>query len=162
MSTERPRVVAVNISPGGIPKTPLEVGEVKTPGIVGDGHNHEKHITPMQALCLFDVAGIEELKAEGYPLSPGAIGENITIDGMDVDELEIGDRLRFSGGVEIEITKRRKPCYVLDAIDQTLKKALIDRCGVYAKIITEGQLRPGETVEIVSSSKGAHAVGEKQ
>jgi MOSC domain-containing protein YiiM len=145
-------VISVNISSGGIPKAPLDVGVVKTDGIVGDGHNHEKHNTPMQALCLFDIAGIEELKHEGYPLSPGAIGENVTLDGIDVDDLEIGDRLRFSGGVEVEITKRRKPCYVLDAIDTTLKKALIDRCGVYAKVIEGGELRPGETVEVFRST----------
>lgn len=138
----------MNISSGGIPKNPLDVADVRVPGIVGDGHNHEKHNTPKQALCLFDVEGIEELKREGYPIYPGAIGENVTIDGMDVDDLQIGDRVRFSGGVEIEITKRRKPCYVLDAIDETLKKALIDRCGVYGKVITEGELRPGETVAV--------------
>ena len=141
------RVVAVNISPGGIPKHPLEVGVVRTPGIVGDGHNHDKHNTPMQALSLFDTADLEAVKAEGYPLEPGAIGENVTIDGMDVDGLQIGDRLRFSGGVEIEITKYRKPCYVLDEIDPTLKKTLVGRCGVYAKVLTEGELRPGEMLE---------------
>lgn len=148
MGNIRGTVIGVHISPGGIPKTPLDVADVRESGIVGDGHNHDKHNTPMQALCLFDIHGIEELKAEGYPLYPGAIGENVTLDGLDVDELAIGDRVRFSGGVEIEITKRRKPCYVLDAIDPTLKKALVGRCGVYGKILTEGELRPGETVEI--------------
>jgi len=149
MRRNRARIVAVNISPGGIPKSPIDVGTVTSSGLLGDGHNHEKHNTPLQALCLFDVEGIEELKAEGYPLYPGAIGENVTIEGMDVDELEIGDRLRFSGGIEVEITKRRKPCYVLDEIDPTLKKALIDRCGVYAKIVRDGELRPGEAVEVM-------------
>lgn len=151
-TADTPIVVSVNVSTGGIPKTPVDVAVVNEPGIVGDGHNHDKHNTPLQALCLFDIPGIEELKAEGYPIEPGAIGENVTIDGMDVDELEIGDRLRFSGGVEIEITKRRNPCYVLDAIDKTLKKALIDRCGVYGKILHTGELRPGETVHIMSAS----------
>jgi MOSC domain-containing protein YiiM len=149
MMSRTVRVVSVNVSPGGIPKTPLDVAVVKTSGIVGDEHNHEKHNTPMQALCLFDMAGIEELKREGYALRPGAIGENVTLDGIDVDELDIGDRLRFSGGVEVEITKRRTPCYVLDAIDETLKKTMVGRSGVYAKILTEGELRPGETVEVM-------------
>lgn len=141
-------VVSINISPGGIPKRPIEQAQITKSGITGDGHHHEKHLTPMQALCLFDMDGLEELKSQGYDLVPGSLGENLTLDGMDVNALQIGDRLRFSGGVEAEITKRRTPCYVLDAIDVTLKKAMINRAGVYAKILVPGTMKPGERVEV--------------
>lgn len=145
-------VRAIHISSGGIPKLPIAAADVTVDGFIGDAHDHEKHNTPMQALCLFDVEGIEELCAEGYELVPGALGENVTLEGVDVDSLEIGDRLRFSGGVVAEITKRRKPCYVLDAIDPSLKKAMIDRAGVYAKVLTPGKMRPGEHVEVLRAA----------
>ncbi|MHC5024066.1 MAG: MOSC domain-containing protein [Planctomycetota bacterium] len=148
MSEHTGTVLSVNVGPGGIPKHAVESISVSTDGLAGDGHDHDKHNTPLQAVCLFDVEDLDALKNEGYALYPGAIGENVTVRGMDVDALSIGDRLRFSGGLEIEITKARTPCFVLDAIDPTLKKALVGRCGCYGKVLSPAELRPGETIEV--------------
>jgi MOSC domain-containing protein YiiM len=145
---ESATVLAINTSPGGIPKRPVDVGIVTINGLQGDGHNHEKHNTPMQALCIIDEEDLNDLRAEGFDVFPGATGENITARGLDVDELEVGDRLRFSGGVEIELTKVRKPCYVLDAIDPRLKEVIVGRCGFYAKVIRTGEIRAGETIQV--------------
>ncbi len=43
-----PTVVSVNISSGGIPKLPVEVGRVTADGIDRDAHDHEKHNTPLE------------------------------------------------------------------------------------------------------------------
>ena len=147
-----PTVVSVNISSGGIPKTSVEYAVVNTDGIVGDDHNHEKHITPMQAVCIIDQEDLDDLRNEGYDVYPGATGENITCRDLNIDELKVGDRLLFSGGVEVELSKMRKPCYVLDAIDPVLKEVIVGRCGGYAKILKPGTLKPGETIQVVSSS----------
>jgi MOSC domain-containing protein YiiM len=143
-----PVVVSVSTSPGGIPKYNLEVAEVTVEGLVGDGHDHAKHCSPDQAVCLFDEEDLNDLVAEGYDVSPGAIGENVLVRGLEIDGLEIGDRLLFSGGVEIELTKRRQPCFVLDSISPELKHVLRDRCGYYAKVVTEGSMRPGEVIAV--------------
>jgi MOSC domain-containing protein YiiM len=144
----RGKVISVNISPGGIPKRPTPRAEVATEGLVGDGHDHEKHNTPLQALSLIDLEDLEDLEREGFAVGPGATGENVTLEGLEVDSLQVGDRLEFSGGVTIELTKQRKPCYVLDAIDPELKKAIVGRCGFYGKILVPGALEPGETVRL--------------
>jgi|GEM_PF-504016 len=146
----KPFVVAVNISKGGIPKTSIDVGVVRAEGIVGDGHNHEKHRTPLQAVCLQDVEKLEEISAEGFKVSAGATGENLTVKNLNVNNLSIGMILNFSGGVILELTKVRKPCYVLDAIDPKLKDVIVGRCGLYAKVLREGDVRAGETITIVS------------
>jgi len=150
MSERIAEVVALNISVGGIPKQPIEVAEIAHAGIVGDGHDHEKHNTPLQAISLLDLEDLDDLKREGFDVGPGATGENITLRGADIDQCEIGDRFLFSGGVELELTKRRKPCYVLDAIDPELKNAAPGRIGFLAKVIRPGVLRAGETVRIAS------------
>lgn len=142
-------MLSVNISPGGIPKSPIDVGEVTTDGLAGDGHDHDKHNTPLQALSLIDVEDLDDLRREGFAVGPGATGENVTLGNLDVDLLEVGDRLEFSGGVVVELTKRRRPCYVLDAIDPELKKAIVGRCGFYGRVVTTGDLRPGERIRIV-------------
>ncbi len=148
MSDPPPTVVSVNISPGGIPKRPVEAGQVTVKGIAGDGHDHEKHDTPLQAISLLDLEDVEDLRAEGFDVYPGATGENLTVRGLDVDGLRVGDRLRLAGGVELEISKIRKPCYVLDAISPQLKEAIQDRCGCYARVIAPGEIRPGETIDV--------------
>jgi MOSC domain-containing protein YiiM len=56
--------------------------------------------------------------------------------------------------VELEFTKIRKPCYVLDAIDPQLKEVVKDRCGGYAKVITTGRVRAGETVDVRHGAGG--------
>ena len=141
-------VVSVQISAGGIPKTPVESVEVSYDGLRGDAHNHEKHNTPLQAVCLIDLEDLDDLRAEGFAVGPGATGENVTVRGLDIDALTVGDRLRFTGGLLIELTKRRKPCYVLDAIDPALKGSIRDRCGFYARVIEPGTLQPGEAIEV--------------
>ncbi len=148
MSDARPTVVSVNISPGGIPKLPIEVGRVTTAGIDRDAHDHEKHNTPLQAISILDLEDLHDLRDEGFDVGPGALGENLTVCGLGVDELSPGDRLRLSGGVELECTKLRKPCFVLDAIDPRLKEVVIGRCGAYTKVITTGEIRAGETIEV--------------
>ena len=148
MSESSPVVVAVNISPGGVPKHQIEIGEVTSAGLVGDGHDHAKHNTPMQAISLIDVEDLDDLRREGFDVYPGATGENLTIRGLNVDGLHIGDRLHFHEGVELQITKVRKPCYVLDAISPQLQDAIAGRCGCYARIITAGEIRSGETIEV--------------
>lgn len=157
MSDQLPTVVQVNISPGGIPKTPIEVGRVVEAGIEGDGHNHEKHRTPKQALLMLDAEDIDDLKREGFDITWGSLGENLTVRNVSSDELQIGDRVRFSGGVAGEVTKYRKPCYVLDAIDPEMKVALKGRGGVYLRVIEPGEIRAGETIEILPADVPAES-----
>ncbi len=148
MPAPRPTIISVNISSGGIPKRPIEVGRVTTDGIDGDGHDHQKHITPLQAMSLLDIEDLDDLRTEGFDVGAGTCGENLTVRGLDADALAVGDRLHLAGGVELEISKVRKPCYVLDSISPVLKDAIIGRCGCYARVITPGEVRPGETIEV--------------
>lgn len=123
---------------------------VEVSGLEGDGHNHEKHRTPFQAVCLQDLEKLEELNQEGYALEPGVTGENLTVQGLNVNALPVGTVLCFSNGVKLELTKVRKPCYVLDSIDPRLKEDIIGRCGVYAKVLQSGTFTQGEEVFVTS------------
>ena len=72
----------------------------------------------------------------------------MTVRHLSVQSLPVGTLLEFEGGVVLELTKERKPCYVLDAIDPRLKDAIINRCGFYARVVQEGIIRTGETIEV--------------
>ena len=148
-SEQIPHVVSINISAGGIPKSAVCSARLTKDGLEGDGHNHEKHRTPLQAVSLQDIEKLDELRQEGFPLFPGTTGENLTVRGLQINTLPLGIILKFSGGVVLELTKVRKPCYVLDAIDPRLKETIAGRCGLYAKVLREGILTRAETIKII-------------
>ena len=147
-------VVSVNTSPGGIPKLPRDRCLVTIAGLEGDGHNHEKHRSPLQAVSLIDEEILEAMQDEGHDLQPGMLGENLTLRGAAIQLLGLGDRLRFSSGLEIEITKVRPPCYVLDELDPILKKIMWNRIGMYARVLHEGEVASGDSLEIITSGSG--------
>ncbi len=147
-----PIVVAINISPGGVPKKPVDSARVTRQGIEGDGHAHPKHIKPIRALSLIDEEIIETLRQEGYPVFPGAMGENITVRHLAIQRLLPGTRLSFSGGTVIELSEPRKPCFVLEAIHPALEKETVGRIGYMALVITEGVMKVGETICIQERS----------
>lgn len=102
-------VLQINVSLGGIPKRPIPAGVVTSLGIAGDAHaNPQVHGGPRQAILIITSEGIDELKAQGFPLYHGALGENLTTRGLDRRSLRIGQRYRI-GEVLVEITKVRSP-----------------------------------------------------
>jgi len=146
------RVLAVCISPGGVPKLPVDKAEVREEGLVGDGRDHAKHWKPSRAVSIQDEELLDDLRAEGYDLGWGTMGENLTVRGLNVQNLSPGARLRFSGGLEVELTEARRPCFVLDSIDPKLKKDVIDRCGFMARVVRPARIRPGESITVHSRS----------
>jgi MOSC domain-containing protein YiiM len=138
-------VVAVCRSDGGIPKLPQDAVQVTESGIVGDGHNHNKHHKSERALSLLDAEILCQLKEEGYDLVPGSTGENILFRNVCVQQMQPGTMLQL-GEVIIRLEQLRKPCYVLDAIDPQLKEAIVDRCGYLASVVRPGNIRPGDPV----------------
>ncbi|HWY49034.1 MAG TPA: MOSC domain-containing protein, partial [Bryobacteraceae bacterium] len=149
-------VLQINVSPGGVPKRPIPQGVVTSVGITGDGHaNPQVHGGPRQAILLITSEGIDELKEQGFPLYPGALGENLTTRGLNRRSVRIGQRYRV-GGVLIEITKVRAPCETLNPYGPGIQKAIYDQevkagnpasprwglSGFYASILQAGALHP--------------------
>ncbi|MDL2334637.1 MAG: MOSC domain-containing protein [Chloroflexota bacterium] len=85
------RVLQVNISPGGVPKLPVERAWVSTFGLEGGRHReYTVHGGPYRAVCLFGMEVIERLQAEGHPIEPGGAGENLTTSGIEWSLLSVG------------------------------------------------------------------------
>ena len=147
-----PYIVSINISLGGVPKLPVDSIYVSYSGFKGDGHNHAKHYDPIQAVCLQDIEQLEGLNLKGYALAPGSTGENLTAKNLHVNKLPLKAVLRFSGGVVLEISKVRKPCYVMDAIHPRLKEDTVGCHGMYARVIQEGMLTSGEIIDVILPS----------
>jgi MOSC domain-containing protein YiiM len=161
-------VVQLNISNGGVPKRAVAEADVLRSGIRGDLWAHPKfHGGPEQALLLISLEVIERLTARGYPLFPGALGENLTTAGIDHKALRGGQRFQ-AGSVLLELTKVRVPCRTLDVYGPTIQAELYDRAvkagdvtsprwamsGFYARVVEPGRIIPGDIIRLVDSVCG--------
>ena len=150
-------IVQLSISPGGVPKLPIEAATVGEMGIQGDKQRDAKHHGgPERALCLWSIERIEALQAEGHPIFAGAAGENVTVRGIDWDRVVPGVRLRL-GEVLCEVSRYTTPC---DNNARWFTNGEFVRMGqklhpgwsrVYARVLQGGTLRPGDEVELISA-----------
>ncbi len=156
-------IIQINISPGGIPKRPISEAVVTAEGIRGDRWAHpDIHGGPRQALLLITSEGIEELIAQGFPLFYGALGENLTLRGIDRRQMRLGQRYR-AGEVFLELTKLRAPCRTLDVYGPGIQRAVYDLQvkagdpssprwglgGFYAQVLQAGAIRQHDIIRLV-------------
>lgn len=98
------------VSPGGAPKLPVQRAVIGPLGMEGDAQRKANHGGPNRAVMLYSVEQIELLKRAGHPIFPGAVGENVTVEGVDFTVLGPGDRLRIGERVLLEISLYPTPC----------------------------------------------------
>jgi MOSC domain-containing protein YiiM len=129
---------------------------VNTLGITRDQHAFPRiHGGPDKALCLFSLERILELQSEGHPIFPGAVGENVTVSGLDWNEIVPGVRLSLGEEVLIEVTSYTSPCNSIPAYflagdySRISQKVHPGYSRVYAKVLREGRLAIGQPVRIV-------------
>lgn len=150
------RVISVNVSPGGVPKLPVPEQWVGRLGLADDRHDEPEpeHGGPDQAVCLYSVEAIARVGADGHTAFPGAYGENLTLEGVEMDSVAPGDLLTVGdGGLVLELTKRAEPCqtiahwFVEHRIGRINSRQYPADARWYARVITEGPVRPGDQVE---------------
>ncbi|MBE0660172.1 MAG: MOSC domain-containing protein [Bryobacteraceae bacterium] len=155
----------VSISRGGIPKTAVPEAWIGATGLDGDGHRNPKyHGGPLKAVLLLSADVLDELRAEGFDVSPGSLGENLTIRGLDFGQLRTGMRFR-AGGAIVRLTSLRQPCATLDIFNSPglrIQNRLYDalaksgdpaspnwaKGGFYASVEAPGFVRPDDILEL--------------
>ncbi len=149
-------IFQINLSAGGVPKLGQPQAEVSYAGLVGDSHRDlVSHGGPERALCLYSLERILALQLEGHPVFPGAIGENMTIAGLDWSLIIPGARLRLGETVLVEITRYTTPCsniapfFVEEEISRVSQKANPGWSRLYARVLQPGILAVGDRVEII-------------
>ena len=169
------RVVSVNVARpaqigvrrgrpvmSAIGKQPVS-GRVTVAGVnvAGDGQADRRvHGGPDKAVYAYGFEDALWWSARlGRELGPGAFGENLTLESVDVTAAVIGERWRI-GSVELQVCQPRLPCYKLGlrfGDPQMLRRfAEAGRPGAYLRIVEEGELGAGDRVDI--SDRPAHGV----
>jgi MOSC domain-containing protein YiiM len=150
------RIVQINVSPGGVPKRPVEAAEVTASGVAGDAQrNLRYHGGSERAVCLFALETIRTLQAEGHPIEPGHIGENLTLEGIDWTAVTPGVRLLLGEDVLLEVTRYTSPCMNIRAsfrgggYARVSQKQHPGASRVYARVVRTGTVRRGDPVRLL-------------
>jgi MOSC domain-containing protein YiiM len=148
-------------------------------GIEGDAHagrtvQHHSRIAKnpnepnLRQVHLIHAELFDELAAKGFTVEPGQLGENITTRGIDLLGLSRGTRLRLGDEALIEITGLRNPCHQIDGLAKGLMAATLDKApdgslvrksGVMAVVVTSGDVRVGDGIELASVPMQFEALG---
>ena len=146
-------IMQINISAGGVPKEAIAEAIIGSLGVKGDRQSDtEHHGGPERALCLFSAERIKALQDEGHPILPGTVGENLTVTGLEWDDVVPGRRLRLGENVIIEITRYAQPCSHIRASFHDADSNRINQrtnpgwSRVYARVVTSGTIHPGDVV----------------
>ena len=148
------RVTGLQRSNGGVPKLPVESALVGEQGMEGDRQrNRRYHGGPTRALCLYSQERIDALVAEGHPIVPGAVGENVTIAGLPWERVRPGARLTL-GDVDVEVTSYTSPCENISSAFHDGRFTRISQkvhpgwSRVYVRIRRGGTIRQGDSVRL--------------
>ena len=162
------RVISVSRSPGHtLSKSNGEsIRLLAGLGVDGDAHmgktvKHRSRVARdpsqpnLRQVHLIHSELFDELRGQGFDVSPGQMGENITTSGIDLLDLPVGTRLEIGSEAVVEITGLRNPCAQLEAIQRGLMRAVLDRdadgnlirkAGVMGVVLTGGVVTSGDTI----------------
>ena len=156
------RIVQISLSGGGVPKTAVPRACVTALGLDGDAHrDREHHGGPERAVCLYAMEAIARLRAEGHEIVPGAIGENVTVEGLDWSAVVPGCHVLLGEAVLLQITRYTSPCA---NITRSFKQGYFGRVSqkrhpgwsrVYARVLTEGAINHGDPVRLLDDVEAA-------
>jgi MOSC domain-containing protein YiiM len=137
-------------------KAPVD-GRVAVRGVNIDGDDQADrsvHGGPDKAIYAYAIEETRAWEAElGRELGPGAFGENLTLEGVDVSGALVGERWRI-GTTLLEVVQPRFPCFKLGLRmgDPMFVRRFgqASRPGAYLRIVEEGELGAGDAVELAS------------
>jgi len=137
-------------------------------GVEGDAHCGEKvkHRSRVRAnpdqpnlrqVHLIQSELHDELRAAGFRVGPGDMGENVTTQGIDLLALPQGARLRIGRDVVLQVTGLRNPCIQLDRFQDGLMQAVLDRApdgtlirkaGIMSIVESGGEIYVGDAITV--------------
>jgi MOSC domain-containing protein YiiM len=163
-------VIAVSISPNHFfsKSNQNKIKLVAGIGIEGDAHagrtvKHRSRVAKdpsqpnLRQVHLIQTELHDELKDEGFDISPGDMGENITTKGIDLLNLPTNTKLYLGDRAVIKVTGLRNPCAQLDAFQPGLMSAVLDRdeagrivrkAGIMSVVVSGGIVKIGDRIRV--------------
>ena len=113
-------------------------------GIEGDAHAGKWH----RQVSLLSFEKIEEFREKGANVDFGAFGENLVVEGFDLRVIPVGTKIRV-GSALLRLTQIGKECHSHCAIYHQVGDCIMPREGVFAEVLEEGVIHPGDEVQLL-------------
>ena len=113
-------------------------------GIKGDAHAGKWH----RQVSLLAFEKIEDFRADGGNVDFGAFGENLVVDGIELNKLPIGQKIKI-GEALLEVTQIGKKCHDKCAIYYQVGRCIMPAYGIFTKVLNGGEVILGEEVELL-------------
>ena len=137
-------------------------------GVEGDAHfgarvQHRSRVRVdpdqpnLRQVHLLPAELLDALAANGFVVAPGALGENVTTEGLDLVALPVATVLRLGRDALIAVTGLRNPCRQIDGLTSGLlgqvrrrsdDGEVVRRAGVMAVVVRSGVVRPGDEIGV--------------
>jgi MOSC domain-containing protein YiiM len=101
---------------------------------------------PMRSILISSLESYTLARENNIDMPFGSLGENILMDFNPYD-FNVGDRLKI-GNVTLEITQNCTLCKGLSKVDAKAPKLLKHHRGIFAKTVTNGNVKIGDKVYI--------------
>jgi MOSC domain-containing protein YiiM len=110
----------------------------------------------------------DELRAAGFDVSAGVMGENVTTRGLNLLALPDGARLHLGDSAVVQVTGLRNPCVQLDRFQPGLMAAclgrdagggLVRKAGIMSIVLAGGDVRPGDPIRVELPPKPHRPLG---
>jgi MOSC domain-containing protein YiiM len=137
-------------------------------GVEGDAHcgvtvQHRSRVAQdptqpnLRQVHLMHVELFDELRAKGFEVAPGDLGENIVTRGIALLDLPVGTELQIGASAVVRLTGLRNPCAQIDQFQRGLMAAVLDRdadgrlvrkAGVMSIVLCGGVVRPDDAIVV--------------
>jgi MOSC domain-containing protein YiiM len=135
-------VAGLFVSPGrgtGRSEPRERVLAIESQGLEGCAHGNP----PRREVLLVSKEHLDALGVE-----PGAIRENVTVEGVDVHSWPVGQRVQVGGAI-LEITMVCDPCQRMDELRAGLRSELDGRRGMLAHVVDGGEIAVGDEIALL-------------
>lgn len=127
-----------------------EANLIENYGIEGDAHAGNWH----RQVSLLSSEKIEDFKARGAEVLPGAFGENLIIEGYDFRSLPVGTRFQI-GDALLEMTQIGKECHTHCRIYHKMGECIMPVQGVFTRVLKGGHIAVGDEVVMIEKDENA-------
>lgn len=140
------KIIAVCLSEKkGVQKKSVDEGIfIEDFGIQGDAHAGKWH----RQVSLLGFEKIDAFRKKGANVDFGAFGENLVVEGIELEKLPIGQKIQI-GEVLLEVTQIGKKCHDKCQIYYQVGECIMPRNGIFTKILSGGRVKVGDKCELV-------------
>lgn len=116
-----------------------EANVIEDFGIENDAHAGKWH----RQVSLLALEKIEDFRNKGANVDFGAFGENLVVEGIELNKLPINQKIKV-GEIELEVTQIGKKCHDKCEIYYQVGQCIMPNNGIFTKVLKGGKVKVGD------------------